>query len=119
MEYFLKQQVFPEVLMGSAATVYQLLGSPKVYLFSDTFTLEQIQSYLVLEYPESGRYLLDYLELRPREQFLLDSLNINPNSLVILTYPDNLVGDRKDKFVLNYAVLVHDLCCQGVTVRVS
>lgn len=119
MEQFLKQQVFPEVQTAESNQVYQLLGSPKVYLYSDTFTFTKVQIYLMLEYPEVWQYFLEYLEIRPREQFLDDDLKINANSLVFITYPDNVKeGERKIKFAINYAKLAHDLLCQGTLVTI-
>lgn len=118
IEQFLKQQVFPEVKNAESVSAYQLLGSPKVYLYTDIYTVTKIQIYFMMEYPETWEYFLAYLEIRPREQFLADELNVNPNSLVFVTCPDDVKeGLRKEKFVLNYYKMSHDLCCQGTLVR--
>lgn len=120
IEQFLKQQVFPEVQTVESFSAYQLLGSPKVYLYTDIYTLNKIQIYLIMEYPEVWNYFLEYLEIRPRENFLADELKINSNSLVFVTCPDDVKeGVRKNKFVLNYYKMAHDLCCQGTLITTS
>jgi hypothetical protein len=117
IEQFLKQQVFPQVRTPAAEATYQLFGSPKVYIYSDTFTTAQVQKYVLVQYPEIWDYFLNYLEIRPRENFLFDALQVHPNSLVFVTYPDNIKeGVRKHKFALNYAKITHDLCCQTTLV---
>lgn len=117
MEQFLKQQIFPEIKTVEAETTYQLLGAPKVYIYSDNFTLTKIQIYLMINYPENWDYLMDFLVVRPREDFLNSQVNINPNSLVFLTYPENVKeGLRKINFAKNYSIIAHDLCCQVTSI---